>query len=185
MGSKHTAHGPAGRNIQFVNASQVDGVKEYIDWATSKGFGVMDINVPSYITQDEVNFSVQEKLLSQFDRNADAGSQDMDPYIPRLKERELQQQIESLMCYLWDNYLQLYEAEEIFLMGVGDAYLGVKVLLISRGKSFYVLFWANSSLLTCSRACRLQITPLRRYQLCHRQPPPRKVRRRPRFVDMV
>ena len=38
------------------------------------------------------------------------------------------------MCYVWDNYLQLYDtAEEIFLMGVGNAYLGIKVLLINRG----------------------------------------------------
>ena len=37
------------------------------------------------------------------------------------------------MCYIWDNYLQLYDTQEIFLMGVGNAYLGIKVLLINRG----------------------------------------------------
>jgi hypothetical protein len=43
----------------------------------------------------------------------------------------------ELVCYIWDNYLQLYDsAPEIFLMGVGNAYLGVKMLLISRGESF-------------------------------------------------
>jgi histone deacetylase 6 len=37
------------------------------------------------------------------------------------------------MCYIWDNYIQLYDnVEDIFLMGVGNAYLGVKMLLISR-----------------------------------------------------
>jgi histone deacetylase 6 len=37
------------------------------------------------------------------------------------------------MCYIWDNYLQLYDSvEDIFLMGVGNAYLGIKVLLINR-----------------------------------------------------
>lgn len=41
----------------------------------------------------------------------------------------------ELVCYIWDNYLQLYDPmPEIFLMGVGNAYLGVKMLLISRGK---------------------------------------------------
>lgn len=40
------------------------------------------------------------------------------------------------MCYIWDNYLQLYDSvEDIFLMGVGNAYLGVKVLLINRRTS--------------------------------------------------
>jgi len=37
------------------------------------------------------------------------------------------------MCYLWDNFIGLYDADEIFLLGVGNAYLGVKVLLINRG----------------------------------------------------
>jgi histone deacetylase 6 len=37
------------------------------------------------------------------------------------------------MCYIWDNYLQLYDSvEDIFLMGVGNAYLGIKMLLINR-----------------------------------------------------
>lgn len=40
--------------------------------------------------------------------------------------------IRELMCYLWDNYLQLYNAEKIFIMGVGYAYIGVKMLLLNR-----------------------------------------------------
>jgi histone deacetylase 6 len=60
----------------------------------------------------------------------------MDAFIPRTDENLLQQQLQDLMCYLWDNYLQIYEGmEDIFLIGVGSAYLGVKVLLISRGTS--------------------------------------------------
>lgn len=58
----------------------------------------------------------------------------MDSYIPGYKERALQEQIQQLVGYLWDNFLQLYDTAEIFLMGVGNAYLGVKVLLINRGK---------------------------------------------------
>ncbi|KAF4120950.1 histone deacetylase 6 [Geosmithia morbida] len=92
------------------NSWVVDGVTDYIDWAVKEGFGVMDINVPAYLTQDE----------------------DMDPFIPKLNEKELQQQITSLVCYLWDNYIQMFSADEIFLMGVGNAYLGVKVLLVNR-----------------------------------------------------
>jgi histone deacetylase 6 len=37
----------------------------------------------------------------------------------------------ELMVYLWDNYLQLSDSQ-IFLMGIGDAYLGIKMLLINR-----------------------------------------------------
>jgi len=48
------------------------------------------------------------------------------------------------MCYVWDNYLQIYSGvEDIFLMGVGNAYLGIKVLLINRG----MFYWSSSSFL--------------------------------------
>lgn len=52
--------------------------------------------------------------------------------MPRATEKSLQQQIQELVCYIWDNYLQLYDVEELFLLGIGDAYLGVKVLLTNR-----------------------------------------------------
>jgi histone deacetylase 6 len=72
----------------------------------------MDVNVPAYVTQEE----------------------DMDSYIPRFAERSLESQMNELICYLWDNYIQLYEhADEIFLMGVGNAYLGIRMLLTRRG----------------------------------------------------
>ncbi|KAG5928293.1 hypothetical protein E4U53_002711 [Claviceps sorghi] len=92
------------------NAWVVDGVTQYIDWAVSQKFGVMDINIPAYVAREE----------------------DMNSYIPSSRESALQEQIQQLACYLWDNFLQLYETDEIFLMGVGNAYLGVKVLLINR-----------------------------------------------------
>lgn len=87
-------------------------MSQYVDWAAKSDFGVMDVNIPAYITQDA----------------------DMEAHIPGFKERALQEQMQSLICYLWDNYLQLADADHIFLMGVGNAYLGVKVLLINRGK---------------------------------------------------
>ncbi|KAH7149759.1 histone deacetylase [Dactylonectria estremocensis] len=92
------------------NAWVVDGVTEYIDWAIGQKFGIMDVNVPAYITHEE----------------------DSDSYIPKSREKVLQEQIQSLVCYLWDNYLQLYDVNDIFIMGVGNAYLGVKVLLLNR-----------------------------------------------------
>lgn len=71
-------------------------------------------------------------------------NQDADSYIPGYRERILQEQVQQLMNYLWDNFLQLYDADEIFLMGVGNAYLGVKVLLINRGKNFlYYTLWSD------------------------------------------
>ncbi|KAL2135854.1 hypothetical protein VTI74DRAFT_6617 [Chaetomium olivicolor] len=102
---------PLDNSLEPHNAWVTDGVTRYIDWAVSKDFGVVDINVPHYITHPE----------------------DTDAFTPRADERTLQAQIQELMCYIWDNYLQLYDnVEDIFLMGVGNAYLGIKMLLINR-----------------------------------------------------
>lgn len=49
-----------------------------------------------------------------------------------MDDGRLQAEVKELMCYLWDNYLQLYDADEIFIVGVGYAYLGIKMLLLNR-----------------------------------------------------
>ncbi|RWA13640.1 hypothetical protein EKO27_g1472 [Xylaria grammica] len=88
----------------------LNGVISYVDWGHKHDFGIVDANIPHYITHPE----------------------DLDAFMPRATERSLQQQIQELVCYIWDNYLQLYDVEELFLLGIGDAYLGVKVLLTNR-----------------------------------------------------
>ncbi|ETS79135.1 hypothetical protein PFICI_08988 [Pestalotiopsis fici W106-1] len=92
------------------NAFLSDGVTTYIKWAQENDFGVIDANVPHYITRPE----------------------DVDPFVPRPGELTLSQQIKELMNYIWDNYVQLYDFDDLFLMGVGNAYLGVKLLLTER-----------------------------------------------------
>jgi histone deacetylase 6 len=39
----------------------------------------------------------------------------------------------ELVCYLWDNYLEGYESNDIVIMGVGYSYLAIRMLLTSRG----------------------------------------------------
>ncbi|KAI0394583.1 histone deacetylase [Xylariaceae sp. FL0594] len=92
------------------NGFVLDSVASYVEWAAKNEFGVIDANIPHYITHPE----------------------DLDAFIPRATEKSLQQQIQELVCYIWDNYVQLYDVEELFLLGVGNAYLGVKLLLTSR-----------------------------------------------------
>ncbi|KAI1139775.1 putative histone deacetylase A [Hypoxylon sp. FL0543] len=92
------------------NGFIMDGVMSYIDWAHQNDFGILDVNIPHYITHPE----------------------DMDAFTARPDERTLQRQIQDLVCYIWDNYLQLYDVEDLFVVGVGNAYLGVKVLLTNR-----------------------------------------------------
>ncbi|KAI1471994.1 putative histone deacetylase A [Daldinia caldariorum] len=92
------------------NGFIMDGVTSYIEWAHKNDFGIMDANIPHYITHPE----------------------DIDAFTPRADEKTLQRQIQELVCYIWDNYLQLYDVEDLFIVGVGNAYLGVKVLLTNR-----------------------------------------------------
>lgn len=67
--------------------------------------------------------------------------EDIDPFTPRADEKALQEQVRELVCYIWDNYLQLYDVEDLFLLGVGNAYLGVKVLLTNRGMFYCYVFY--------------------------------------------
>ncbi|OAA55920.1 histone deacetylase [Niveomyces insectorum RCEF 264] len=98
-------------SVDAHNSWMSDGVVPYIDWATEQGFGVIDINIPHYNTQPE----------------------DTESHIPRIGEEVMQAQMQELVCYIWDNYLQIAEsAQQIFLLGAGNAYLGVKVLLVNR-----------------------------------------------------
>ena len=41
-------------SLDAHNSWVVDGVTQYIDWAVSQKFGVMDINIPPYVSQDAV-----------------------------------------------------------------------------------------------------------------------------------
>ena len=102
---------PYDNSILSHNAQLIDPVLPYIDWAITNGFGVLDVNIPSHLTDDN----------------------DTASYHPKMTEAELNNQMKHLFCYLWDNYLEGYASNYIVLMGVGDAYLGVKQLLTSRG----------------------------------------------------
>jgi hypothetical protein len=99
--------------------------------------------------------------------------QDTDSFIPAADPKALEGQIQELMCYIWDNYLQLYDnAEKIILMGVGNAYLGVKVLLINRGEK---ISHAGPELLL-NHFTRCQIQNHGRRQLRERKPTTCQVR---------
>ena len=140
------------------NAITTDPVRPYIDWAVSNSFGVLDINFPTHVTTPNHGNSFYDKV----------------------SEGELQNQSKDLLCYLWDNYLEGFNSSQIVLMGVGDAYLGVKQLLTFRGTS---------------PPCNLTPTSIDHHRLpiqdtLHpllrvRLPPARKIRNRPSLIPMV
>lgn len=107
-----------------TNGTQSDGTEKYIEWAHSKNIGIMDINVPRYTS---VRFP-----FVQWSSKADGVAQESLPFLGIGDEKRQEAEIRELVCYLWDNYLQLYNSENVFIMGVGQAYIGVKMLLLSR-----------------------------------------------------
>lgn len=108
----------------------------YIDWAVANDYGVLDINFPQF-------YSVEN-----------------DAYARQALESELQQQTKELLCYLWDNYIELMLSASVTLMGVGDAYTGIKQLLTSRGKSTCFIY-CTKSLKQSTLCCCMHI-----YHLC-------------------
>ncbi|KAL8381002.1 hypothetical protein RB595_005345 [Gaeumannomyces hyphopodioides] len=107
----HAQPDPLDNSLSSHNAWVHDGVYGYIKWAIQEKFGVIDINVPQYITLPE----------------------DTDSFTQRTPEQLLQHQVQEIVGYVWDNYLQLYDnVQDIILLGVGAAYLGIKTLLINR-----------------------------------------------------
>ncbi|KAI9053957.1 hypothetical protein LZ554_002901 [Drepanopeziza brunnea f. sp. 'monogermtubi'] len=101
---------PYDNSVDAHNSFVTEGILPYIDWAVNHGFGVIDINCPQHISQPS----------------------DTDPYVPKPTEGTMGAQVRDLLCFIWDNYLELNRDANITLMGVGDAYFGIKQLLVAR-----------------------------------------------------
>jgi len=126
--------------IQYLNKAissltllKTDGVLPYIDWAIKNGFGVLDVNIP--MNTPNLQVSAHTSLFYSTDLIFGNAQDEEYGITERADEAQLQAQMTELMCYLWDNYLEGYESHDIVLMGVGYSYLGVKMLLTSRGQS--------------------------------------------------
>ncbi|KAJ5146545.1 Histone deacetylase superfamily [Penicillium bovifimosum] len=87
-----------------------DALKEYVKWAAKKGYAVIDVNIPKHATREGA--ADQFKSVSE-DEDRSAAT-------------------EELAGYLWDNYIDAHHATEIFLLGVGNAFVGVVNLLMNR-----------------------------------------------------
>jgi len=105
---------PVTNIVEPHNSFIQDSIPAYISLARSLGFGIIDINIPLHISS---NLHPSPSTIAT---------------VPRVSETELGDQMQELMCYLWDNYLELSPSSHIVLMGVGNSYLGVKQLLVTR-----------------------------------------------------
>lgn len=95
---------PPGATSNLVSAHNiqaVDGVTQYIAWALDNGFGVVDVNVPEYITPVH-----SDTAVSYASAETDAARMEG----------------EKLVRYLYTNYIETADASSIVLMGVGNAF---------------------------------------------------------------
>ncbi|KAF2688822.1 hypothetical protein K458DRAFT_384988 [Lentithecium fluviatile CBS 122367] len=81
--------------------------KDYIGWAVENGFQVIDVNIPKVVAIEDDDGSYIE---------------DEDPEIRVLQTREL-------AAYIWENYIEPYDATQVFFLGIGAAYIGLVDLL--------------------------------------------------------
>ena len=72
----------------------------------------MDVNIPEYITDDE-------DPTARIETDSENGMK----------------QSQFLAAYLWENYLEPNEHENIFFMGIGSAFHGLVRLLTDKGVS--------------------------------------------------
>ncbi|OBT80163.1 hypothetical protein VF21_00614 [Pseudogymnoascus sp. 05NY08] len=104
---------PINYSVEPHNSRMNDGVMAYIDWAYNNGYAVIDVNMPMHIEDTDAN--IEE-----------------EGFIERPTEMVHRERMKELMCYLWDNYLELHDSEHVVLMGVGDSYGAVRELLVNR-----------------------------------------------------
>ena len=79
--------------LTYLGNRKADVVKDYIEWAIEKGFGVIDVNIPTHTT----------------DKNSSRPSQYEEEDQNRVKETE------ELAGYLWENYIELVICISIYL----------------------------------------------------------------------
>ncbi|KAI9785484.1 MAG: Histone deacetylase hda1 [Geoglossum umbratile] len=125
---------PTTRKLELHELWLHDSVKIYTRWAIDKGYAVIDVNIPQFLTGIEDSDSDasrgkarsrRSKSVSEFDPMKD--SRDL-----RKRSAEVIRNCEEVCIYIWDNYLELSTAKNLIFFGVGQAYLGVLNLLNSR-----------------------------------------------------
>ena len=75
--------------------------------------GVLDVNIPEHITSND-------NPIYRTDSNAE----------------QARKEAEKLATYLWENYIEPYDHDRIFFIGIGNAFHGIVKLLTERGLWF-------------------------------------------------
>ncbi|KAK6360769.1 Histone deacetylase hda1 [Orbilia blumenaviensis] len=84
--------------IQTHNSFVMDPGQVFIEWAIAENFGVVDVNVPKYVTPND----------------------ELEENIQRVASNGVSDDTNMLMLQLWDNYIDLSDADKIVLIGIGE-----------------------------------------------------------------
>ncbi|KAF2710887.1 putative histone deacetylase [Pleomassaria siparia CBS 279.74] len=98
---------PSTGKTELHNTWLTDVTKTYIDWAVENDFQVIDVNIPMAVAIDD----------------------DDGGYIKADDKEVRASQTKELAGYLWENYIEPNDATQVFLMGIGAAYVGLVDLL--------------------------------------------------------
>ncbi|KAE9971766.1 hypothetical protein EG328_005384 [Venturia inaequalis] len=96
-----------------------DIAETYIEAAIEAGFSVIDVNVPKYTTEE----------------NDDKGWMDSDRQEQRMVDNH------ELATYLWDNHLQINDANHIFFVGIGAAHAEMLWIITQQAEASERIDW--------------------------------------------
>lgn len=99
---------PGKDTVQTHNSFVMDSAKAFIEWAITENFGAIDVNVPKYVTPSD-----------------EEGGQ-------RVANNGVNDDTNTLMLQLWDNYIDLSDADKIVFIGIGEGCRNVLNLISLR-----------------------------------------------------
>ncbi|KAJ5104326.1 histone deacetylase Hda1 [Penicillium alfredii] len=99
---------PVTNRLEAHNTWMADVQREYIAWIVSKGYGVIDVNIPKHVTKEPASGKYEKE------------------------DEDRPSATEELASYLWDNYIEPNDTGPVFFVGIGNAFFGVANLLMNR-----------------------------------------------------
>ncbi|KAK6359566.1 Histone deacetylase hda1, variant 2 [Orbilia brochopaga] len=112
----------AGKDIvQTHNSFVLDASHSLIEWAAAQNYGLIDVNIPKFITPSAESEGANQRVA--------ANTVYDDP--------------NNLMLQLWDNYIDLSDAEKLVFIGIGEAYKNLLNLISLRDCKVKVVACVN------------------------------------------
>lgn len=108
---------PGGRVTNLTRPHEIkmkDSVTSYISWAISEGYGVLDVNIPEYITSSSTEEATESEKQYQYSSN--------ETDLARVEG-------EKLAGYLYTNYIEPNDHSHVILIGAGNAFHAITRLL--------------------------------------------------------